>query len=74
MTIFGESAGAMSVSYHLVSPMSKGLFQGAIMQSGTFNSPFTYEKLDGKKCSIAIAQQVNVTSVGRPIQPAGCNG
>ncbi|CAH2084438.1 unnamed protein product [Euphydryas editha] len=35
ITIFGESAGAGSVSFHLVSPMSKGLFKRAITQSGT---------------------------------------
>ncbi|XP_047993626.1 esterase FE4-like [Leguminivora glycinivorella] len=34
VTIFGESAGAASVTYHLVSPMSKGLFKRAIAQSG----------------------------------------
>ncbi|XP_026744640.1 venom carboxylesterase-6-like [Trichoplusia ni] len=34
ITIFGESAGGCSVSYHLVSPMSKGLFKRAICQSG----------------------------------------
>ncbi|XP_052584882.1 acylcarnitine hydrolase-like isoform X3 [Peromyscus californicus insignis] len=34
VTIFGESAGGTSVSSHVVSPMSKGLFHGAIMQSG----------------------------------------
>ncbi|XP_041980320.1 juvenile hormone esterase-like [Aricia agestis] len=35
ITIFGESAGGVSVSFHLISPMSKGLFNKAIMQSGT---------------------------------------
>uniref|UniRef100_A0A8C5KFD8 Carboxylic ester hydrolase n=1 Tax=Jaculus jaculus TaxID=51337 RepID=A0A8C5KFD8_JACJA len=34
VTIFGESAGGISVSSHVVSPMSRGLFHGAIMQSG----------------------------------------
>ena len=34
ITIFGESSGAQSVSLHLVSPMSEGLFHRAIMQSG----------------------------------------
>ncbi|XP_003514462.1 pyrethroid hydrolase Ces2e isoform X1 [Cricetulus griseus] len=34
VTIFGESAGGISVSLHVVSPMSQGLFHGAIMQSG----------------------------------------
>lgn len=31
VTIFGESAGGVSVSLHLISPLSKGLFQRAIM-------------------------------------------
>jgi carboxylesterase type B len=34
MTIFGESAGAMSVLHHVASPLSKGLFARAISQSG----------------------------------------
>ncbi|XP_006155639.1 cocaine esterase [Tupaia chinensis] len=34
VTIFGESAGGISVSSHVVSPMSRGLFHGAIMESG----------------------------------------
>ncbi|XP_013141630.1 PREDICTED: esterase B1-like [Papilio polytes] len=34
VTIFGESAGGASVSLHLLSPMSKGLFKRAIPQSG----------------------------------------
>ncbi|XP_059507770.1 fatty acyl-CoA hydrolase precursor, medium chain isoform X1 [Stegostoma tigrinum] len=35
VTIFGESAGAFSVSFHLVSPLSSGLFHRAISESGT---------------------------------------
>ncbi|XP_071495067.1 cholinesterase 1-like [Diadema antillarum] len=34
VTIFGESAGGSSVNLHVLSPMSAGLFSGAIMQSG----------------------------------------
>ncbi|XP_047035141.1 juvenile hormone esterase-like [Helicoverpa zea] len=34
VTIFGESAGGVSVSYQVISPMSKGLFKRAIAQSG----------------------------------------
>ena len=34
ITIFGESAGAISVSMLCASPLAKGLFQGAISQSG----------------------------------------
>ena len=33
ITIFGESAGGSSAALHLLSPLSKGLFQRAILQS-----------------------------------------
>ena len=45
MTIFGESAGASSVSLHLISPLSKGLFDGAILQSGAASSPLPTGKV-----------------------------
>nr|QCC89016.1 carboxylesterase 1 [Meteorus pulchricornis]QCC89028.1 carboxylesterase 13 [Meteorus pulchricornis] len=35
VTLFGHSSGAASVQYHLISPMSQGLFRSAIMQSGS---------------------------------------
>ncbi len=34
VTIFGESAGGIAVSMLCASPLAKGLFQGAISQSG----------------------------------------
>jgi len=34
VTLFGESAGGMSVFYHVASPVSKGLFRAAISESG----------------------------------------
>jgi para-nitrobenzyl esterase len=34
VTIFGESAGSFNVCYHVASPLSDGLFQRAISQSG----------------------------------------
>ncbi|CAG2121276.1 unnamed protein product, partial [Medioppia subpectinata] len=34
ITIFGESSGSWSVSAHILSPLSKGMFQRAIMESG----------------------------------------
>ncbi|CAG2114545.1 unnamed protein product [Medioppia subpectinata] len=34
ITIFGESAGGWSVSAHILSPLSKGLFKRAIIESG----------------------------------------
>ena len=38
VTIKGESAGAMAVAAHYASPLSAGLFSGAIMQSGNDDS------------------------------------
>lgn len=35
ITLFGESAGASSVHLHMMVPESQGLFQRAIMQSGS---------------------------------------
>ncbi|XP_067653997.1 acetylcholinesterase-like [Haliotis asinina] len=42
VTIFGESAGGVSVGHHLVSPLSRDLFDRAIMQSGTLSCPWAY--------------------------------
>ena len=35
VTIFGESAGGASVGLMMLSPLTQGLFQNGIMQSGT---------------------------------------
>lgn len=40
VTIFGNSAGGSSVSFHMLSPQSAGLFHAAIMQSGSALSPW----------------------------------
>jgi para-nitrobenzyl esterase len=34
--IFGESAGSFAVSAHMASPVSRGLFQKAIGESGAY--------------------------------------
>ncbi|KAL7645206.1 UNVERIFIED_CONTAM: hypothetical protein RMT77_003592 [Armadillidium vulgare] len=58
VTIFGQSAGGSSVHYHLLSPASKGLFQRAIMQSGTALCPFAYPA-DALKSAKAAADHFN---------------
>ena len=42
MTLFGESAGGWSVSYHLASQKSKGYFDAAIIQSGPLDIGLIY--------------------------------
>ena len=39
VTIAGQSAGASSASFNVLSPLAKGLFQRAIYESGGYNSP-----------------------------------
>ena len=39
VTIAGESAGSIAVSYHMASPLSKGLIAGAIGESGAGINP-----------------------------------
>jgi carboxylesterase type B len=40
VTLWGQSAGAMSVATHLISPGSQGLFAGAVLDSEPFSLPF----------------------------------
>nr|XP_054586311.1 bile salt-activated lipase [Nothobranchius furzeri] len=43
ITIFGQSAGAASVSFQMLSPYSKGLFRRAITQGGVALSPWALQ-------------------------------
>uniref|UniRef100_T1IZ19 acetylcholinesterase n=1 Tax=Strigamia maritima TaxID=126957 RepID=T1IZ19_STRMM len=42
VTLFGESAGAVSVSLHLLSPLSRDLFSQVILQSGAATAPWSF--------------------------------
>merc|ERR1712223_598720 len=46
VTIFGESAGGSSAALHLVTPLSKGLFQRAILQSAWTGGWWSLNKLN----------------------------
>ncbi|XP_066251884.1 juvenile hormone esterase-like [Euwallacea similis] len=59
ITIFGESAGAISVGHLIISPMSRNLFQSAIMQSGT--ALMNYMQANPRTGAVAVAKQIDPT-------------
>ncbi len=72
VTIFGESAGGISVSMLCASPLAKGLFQHAISQSGGNFGPVKkvkggnvyIQRLDGAQAQgLAFAQRMGAKSV-----------
>jgi para-nitrobenzyl esterase len=66
VTIAGQSAGGLSVLAQMVSPGARGLFQQAIVQSGTF-------ALNQRPLATAeAADETFATAVGCPDQTAAC--
>ncbi|XP_077987038.1 fatty acyl-CoA hydrolase precursor, medium chain-like [Glandiceps talaboti] len=61
VTIFGESAGSMSVNALILSPLSEGLFQRGIMQSGAAVADLSYEsdKTKVNKLAHGLGKLVN---------------
>lgn len=58
VTIFGESAGGISVSMLAASPLAKGLFRGAISQSGSSFGPIMAVSSPGENMkSLAMAEK-----------------
>ena len=53
VTIFGESAGGVSVAAHLLSPLSKGLFHKAILQSPAILRKL-YTLAEAEKAAVAV--------------------
>ncbi|XP_068084707.1 juvenile hormone esterase-like [Anabrus simplex] len=60
VTIFGESAGAGSVHFHMLSPMSKGLFSRAIAQSGAAVNPWAIQK-NPREMAFRVAEKLGYT-------------
>lgn len=61
VTIFGQSAGAASVLYHMVSPKSAGLFHRAISSSGSPLCLWAYSR-KAKKIAFDIAVAAGIKS------------
>ena len=60
VTIFGESAGGSSVTLHLLSPLSDGLFHQVIAESGVDVSPWATQSVSfGVGFAKELAQKLN---------------
>ncbi|XP_057668187.1 juvenile hormone esterase-like [Diorhabda carinulata] len=60
VTLFGESAGGVSSNYHMISPLSRGLFSRAILQSGTTLCPWGLsENKETENNSKKLAEALN---------------
>jgi hypothetical protein len=74
----GQSAGGVSVALHMLSPMSKGLFQRAIIQSAGpfpiwgFLSPEASQKRSGQgQCCQMVYFQAKNANLGKFFGPCG---
>lgn len=82
VTIFGESAGGLSVLSHLVSPASENLFDKAIVQSGSYSltqTPMATAQTAGEAFATAVgcdnadpAQEVACIRGKTPVRSLPC--
>ncbi len=61
VTIAGQSAGSMSVQSLVASPLTKGLFRGAIAQSGAGRPAMTLD--DTEKVGMSLSAKLNSSSI-----------
>jgi para-nitrobenzyl esterase len=64
VTIFGESAGGMSVGSLIASPLAKGLFQRAILESGTGVGTGVASRDTARAVALRFADSLGVYGVG----------
>ncbi|XP_069195185.1 carboxylic ester hydrolase-like [Procambarus clarkii] len=60
VTIFGESAGAASVHFQILSPSAKGLFRRAILQSGSALSSWALRE-NHRQVALQLGHKFNCT-------------
>lgn len=66
VTVFGESAGGASGTYHMMSPLSKGLFKQVISQSGANFNPWAQPAHEGvaKKRAAELGEKMGCPKTG----------
>ncbi|KAG7171403.1 Venom carboxylesterase-6-like 11 [Homarus americanus] len=65
VTIFGESAGSASVHFQILTPHAAGLFQQAIMQSGTALCPWALRE-DHKEVAVTLGEMYTCSDAESP--------
>ncbi|XP_069965151.1 juvenile hormone esterase-like isoform X1 [Bactrocera oleae] len=75
VTIFGQSAGAISVHLHMLSRQSEGLFRSAITMSGTANVPFAINDAPlqqtrdiARFCNISNVKELSTVKLTRALR------
>ena len=66
VTLFGESAGGLSVCAHLAAPSSRGLFSRAISQSGLCDTPLS-DLAESEAIGANYATRVGCTTPGEVV-------
>ncbi|XP_022095260.1 cholinesterase 2-like isoform X2 [Acanthaster planci] len=62
VTLFGESAGAASISLHMISPESMHLFKRAALESAALSVPWGYYTMEeGIRRGMILAKQLHCT-------------
>ena len=71
VTLFGQSAGAMSVGLHLISPASQPLFDAAIIESNPYGIPYKSLRSRGALCvDSEIGSRMRGPGAGVPARKA----
>ncbi len=73
VTIFGESAGGFSVLTHLASPLSAGLFEKAIIESGAYGVSAQLSQAGMEAKGAAAVQKTRAAAAAGDAGPA-CSG
>jgi para-nitrobenzyl esterase len=63
VTIAGQSAGSFSVQTLVASPLAKGLFRGAIAQSGASFNRMSMKLAAAEKAGLALTEKAGVSSI-----------
>jgi len=63
VTIAGQSAGSFAVQALVASPLSKGLFRGAIAHSGAMMDDSSGKLSDAERVGVNLSQKINSTSI-----------